>query len=66
MLPVLEILLEIIVIAVVILLAIGCIGSGFILCKWFTDDLNDYYDAQRDLKRWEFEDKINALHDKDA
>ncbi len=64
--PILEILLVVIVDAIIILLAIGCIGAGFILCKWFTDDLNDYYEAQRDLKRWELEDKIKALHDKDA
>lgn len=59
-------ILKIIAIVVIIFLAIACIGAGFILCKWFTDDLNDYYEAQRDLKRWELEDKIKALHDKDA
>ena len=63
--PVLEIILKVLAIAIIILLAIGCIGAGFILCKWFTDDLNDYYAAQRDLRRWELEDKIKALHDKD-
>ena len=66
MLPVLEIILKVLAIAIIILLAIGCIGAGFILCKWFTDDLNDYYAAQRDLRRWELEDKIKALHDKDS
>lgn len=58
--PVLEILLEVIVDAIIILLAIGCIGAGFILCKWFTDDLNAYYEGERERKREEFCEKQRA------
>ena len=60
--PVLEIILKVLAIAIIILLAIGCIGAGLILCKWFTDDLNDYYAAQRDLKRWELECLKAPMH----
>lgn len=60
MLPILEILLVVIVDAIIIILAIGCIGAGFILCKWFTDDLNAYYEGERERKREEFCEKQRA------
>ncbi|MGN0220209.1 MAG: hypothetical protein ACI4AX_07995 [Muribaculaceae bacterium] len=53
-------ILKIIAIVVIIFLAIACIGAGFILCKWFTDDLNDYYEGERERKREELCEKQRA------
>lgn len=53
-------ILKIIAIAVIIFLAIACIGAGFVLCKWFTDDLNAYYEGERERKREEFCEKQRA------
>lgn len=62
---VLGILLKIIVGIILLILLITGIVVPIILGKWFTDDLNGYYEAQRDFKRWELEDRLRELRDEE-
>lgn len=57
---VLGILLKIIVGIILLILLITGIVVPIILGKWFTDDLNGYYEAERERKREEFYEKQRA------